>query len=441
MVEPIIKIKDVSIVYNIGKENEFHASDHVNMEIYPGEYIIFFGPSGCGKSTILYCVLGVLPPTSGQILVKGENPYAYSAAQMVRYQTKVIGIMYQAFYLIPSLTIMDNVTLPMIFEGVPPNERKVHGQELLNRFGIGQHGHKLPDALSGGQIQRVSVARAFINDPQIILADEPVGNLDSKSADQVMDTLDEINRVDKKTIILVTHDAKYLPYAHRVIYVKDGKVVRIVPNPEKKQIAPVDKQKTLVTEMEQLAKVHPYLSPSELKVKSMINYLTQEFTLEQLNGLEKYSKLMIDGKITREQFYELLTASYENNGLEIKPSVATKMAEKIDKVLTQAKDVGRYRRRLERNNFYGTENNLIVKLLGYVIEEFDLKLDSRLKKRLKEVIYDRISGLHKKEKFIKQLYLPVKDGGLGFEKEEANKITQYFEKLLIQGIETEGKGH
>lgn len=441
MIEPIIKIKDVSIVYNIGKENEFHASDHVSMEIYPGEYIIFFGPSGCGKSTILYCVLGVLPPTSGQILVKGENPYAYSAQQMVRYQTKVIGIMYQAFYLIPSLTIMDNVTLPMIFEGIPPNERKIRGQQLLNRFGIGQHGHKLPDALSGGQIQRVSVARSFINDPQIILADEPVGNLDSKSADQVMDTLDEINRVDKKTIILVTHDAKYLPYAHRVIYVRDGKVARIVPNPEKKQIAHVDKQKTLVTEMEQLAKVHPYLSPSELKVKSMINYLTQDFTLEQLNGLEKYSKLMIDGKITRDQFYQLLISSYESGGLEIKPSVASEMADKTDRVLTQAKDVGRYRRRLERNNFFGTENKLIVKLLGYVMAEFKLELDSTLKKRLKDLIYDRISGLHKKDKFLKKLYLPRDEGGLGFDKEHASRITQYFEKLLIQGIETEGKGH
>jgi ABC-type lipoprotein export system ATPase subunit len=306
MAEPIIRIRNMSIIYNKGKDNEFRASDNINMEIYPGEYIIFFGPSGCGKSTTLYSILGILAPTAGEVLVKGENIYEYDANDMVRYQTEVIGIMYQAFYLIPSLTIADNVTLPMIFQGVHPAIRRKKAEELLERFGVGKHAHKLPDALSGGQIQRVSVARSFINDPEIILADEPVGNLDSVSADAVMNTLDEINRRDKKTIILVTHDAKYLPYAHRIIYIRDGRVVRIVPNPEKKQVARVDKQKSMVTEMEQLVKIHPYLSASELKVKSMINYLTQDLNFEQIMRLEDFSKSMIEGKVDEEKFYHRL---------------------------------------------------------------------------------------------------------------------------------------
>jgi putative ABC transport system ATP-binding protein len=440
MIEPIIRIRNMSIIYNKGKENEFRASDGVNMEIYPGEYIIFFGPSGCGKSTCLYSILGVLPPTIGEVLVKGENPYAYSADEMVRYQTKVIGIMYQAFYLIPSLTILDNVTLPMIFQGIHPNLRKKRGQELLDRFGIGTHGHKLPEALSGGQTQRVSVARAFVNDPEILLADEPVGNLDSKSADAVMDTLHEINKNEKKTIILVTHDAKYLPYAHRVIYIKDGRVVRIVPNPEKKQIARVDQQKTLVTEMETLAKVHPYLSPSELKVKSIINYLTQDLTLDQLSRLENYVKLMIDGKIFHDQFYNILIKDFNDGGLGLNSMPAEEMTEKLNRILYQAKDIRRYRRRLEQNNFFATEKDLIKKLTEYLIAEYHFEMTPTAKRRLKELVYDRVSGLVKRDVFSQQMIKPLAEGGLGFEKTAAEKLTQYFEKILTQGLEVES-GH
>lgn len=440
MIEPLIRIKNMSVIYNKGKENEFRAADNTSMEIYPGEYIIFFGPSGCGKSTTLYTILGVLPPTEGLVIVKGENPYAYTAEELVHYQTSVIGIMYQAFYLIPSLTIADNVTLPLIFKGVHPSIRKKRAQELLDRFGVGKHGHKLPDALSGGQTQRVSVARAFVNDPEILLADEPVGNLDSISAGQVMDTLNEINQKDKKTIILVTHDAKYLPYAHRVIYIKDGRVVRIVPNPEKKQIARVDQQKNLITEMEQLVKVHPYLSPSELKVKSIINYLTQDFTFEQLQRLEDISKQMIDGKMNAENFYALLIREFKDGGVGVKPGLAEVMTEKIDKILSQSKDIRRYRRRLERNNFFDTDKDLINKLVKDLIGECGQAVTLVQKKRLKETVYNRVAGLKKMDEFLDSLMTSVEEGGLGFDKDLANRLTQYFEKLLIQGLETEDKG-
>lgn len=441
MIEPIIRIKNMSVIYNKGKDNEFRAADNTSMDIYPGEYIIFFGPSGCGKSTTLYTILGVLPPTEGTVIVKGENPYTYTADEMVHYQTMVIGIMYQAFYLISSLTIADNVTLPLIFKGIHPTERKKRAQELLDRFGIGKHGHKLPDALSGGQIQRVSVARAFVNDPEILLADEPVGNLDSKSADAVMDTLDGINRREKKTIILVTHDAKYLPYAHRVIHIKDGRVVRIVPNPEKEQIAHLDQQSSLVTEMEQLAKIHPYLSPSELKVKSLINYLTQDFNFEQISRLEEFVKLMIDGKIDGKSFDKLLTNKYKDGGVGIDPGLAKVMTKKIDKILAQAKDIRRYRRRMESNNFFESEEGLINKLVADLLSECEKKLNAKEKKAFKELVYRRISGLIKKNGFEEALSTSIDKGGMGFDRKLANRVTQYFEKLLIQGLQTQENKH
>jgi putative ABC transport system ATP-binding protein len=439
MIEPLIKIKNMSVIYNKGKENEFRAADNSTMDIYPGEYIIFFGPSGCGKSTTLYTILGVLRPTEGHVLVKGEDIYSYSPLEMVDYQTSTIGIMYQAFYLIPSLTIADNVTLPLIFQGIHPNERKRRADELLERFGVGQHANKLPEALSGGQTQRVSVARAFVNDPEIILADEPVGNLDSKSADQVMSTLDIINRKDKKTIILVTHDAKYLPYAHRVIYIRDGKVVRIVPNPEKKQIARVDQQTSMVTEMETLSKAHPYLSPSELKVKSIINYLTQDFTLEQLSRLEELSKDMIDGKMRSEQFYEILVGDPKQGGVGLKAGLAQTMTEKITKVLEQSKDVRRYRHRLEQNSFLDSDKELVSRLTKYLVEECTDNIDSTLRRRLKELVYRRVSGLIRKEEFMESMMLDRKNGGMGFTKDETSRIAQYFEKIIMQGMEAKGE--
>ena len=141
---------------------------------------------------------------------------------MVYYQSKIIGIIYQAFYLIDSLSVIDNVTLPQIFMNISPSKRRKRGLELLTRFGLGEKADSFPTLLSGGQMQRVSVSRSLVNNPDIILADEPTGNLDSKSSDQVMHSLDDISRIEKKTIIMITHNASQLHWVHRVIYIKDG---------------------------------------------------------------------------------------------------------------------------------------------------------------------------------------------------------------------------
>src|SRR5271154_5781510 len=265
MIEPIIKVNNIKVIYNEGKSNEYDALRGESLEIYPNEYIILFGPSGCGKSTLLYSLLGILAPSSGEVLVKNENPYKYNVKQMVRFQQSVVGIIYQSFNLIPSLSVLDNVALPLIFAGIPKAERDRRGMILLKRFGVDQQAHKLSTNLSGGQSQRVAVARSLVNDPEILFADEPVGNLDSLSSDQVMNTLEEINMKDKKTVILVTHDAKLLPYAHRVYYLKDGAVEREVINPQKKQIKQADPGTSVLSEIEKLARIYPYSTQDELR--------------------------------------------------------------------------------------------------------------------------------------------------------------------------------
>lgn len=441
MPEPIIQLRDLEITYNLGKVNEYKATRGVSMDIYPGEFVAFFGPSGCGKSTMFYSILGILPPSAGELYVKGENPYSFSAEEMVNFQTNTIGIIYQAFFLINSISVIDNVVLPQTFHGVTPSKRKPWGKKILNRFEMDVHSEKYPDNLSGGQSQRVSVSRAMVNNPDILLADEPTGNLDSVSTKQVMEALEEINTADKKTVIIITHNAAQLSYAHRVFYMKDGKLQRTVPNPDKKQIAKIDKQKILVTEMDQLSKIFPYSSPVELKVKSMVNYLTQDINYDQILRLEEFTQLIIERKISKKEFSKCLSTRYSEGGVGFSTNLSAVMSEKVEKILHQAEDARRFRRRFAANNFYSKEKRLVDRLTKYLVEEHREDLSLVQKRRLKELVYKRISGLNRREEFENTLRTSILEGGIGFSRKPARDMTFYFEKILIQGNETKLHGH
>jgi len=441
MPEPIIQLKNLEITYNLGKVNEYKATKGVTMEIYPGEFVAFFGPSGCGKSTMFYSILGILPPSAGELYVKGENPYSFSPEEMVNFQTTTIGIIYQAFFLINSISVIDNVVLPQTFHGVPPHVRKPWGKQILKRFDMDLHGEKYPDNLSGGQCQRVSVSRAMVNNPDILLADEPTGNLDSVSTKQVMDALETINMDDKKTVIIITHNAAQLSYAHRVFYMKDGKLQRTVPNPDKKQIAKIDKQKILVTEMDQLSKIYPYSSPLELKVKSIVNYLTQELNFDQILRMEEYTALMIERKVSRKEYAKLISRRYHEGGVGISSNLAAVMSEKVERILKQSEDAQRFRRRFAANNFFSREKKLIDNLTSYLVEEHREELSMLQKRRLKELVYNRIAGLNRREDFETHLRMPIEEGGLGLTRKPARDMTFYFEKILIQGNDTKLHGH
>lgn len=441
MPEPIIKLKDLEITYNLGKENAYLATRGVTMDIYPGEFVAFFGPSGCGKSTIFYSILGILAPSGGELYVKGENPYSFSPEEMVRFQTETIGIIYQAFFLINSLSVADNVALPLIFQGVAPAKRRSWALQLLKRFEMEKQSEKYPENLSGGQSQRVSVSRAMVNNPLILLADEPTGNLDSVSTKQVMDSLADINSSEKKTVIIITHNAAQLSYCHRVFYMKDGKLERTVPNPEKKQIAKVDKQKILVTEMDQLSKLFPYDNPSTLKVRSLVNYLTQDLNFYQLQRLEELLVYVVERKMDKHEFSQALTRDYERGGIDFSPSLAKHMAEKVDTILRQSEDARRFRRRFMRNNFFDRESILVSHLTKYIQEEYSGTLTLIQKKRLRDLIYQRISGLSNRSEFKNSLRLSLEEGGVGVSKEDSRVLSRYFEKILIQASEDKVHGH
>jgi putative ABC transport system ATP-binding protein len=443
MARPIISAQNIEITYNIGKENEFKANKGTNLEIFEQEYIILFGPSGCGKSTLLYCVFGVLPPSAGKMYVNGESIYDYDAMQMVYFQRKTMGIMYQSFNLINSITVLDNVALPLIFEGVPPRERNIRAMELCRRFMIDHVAHKRPTLLSGGQQQRVSVARSLVNDPQILIADEPVGNLDSITAAQVMDTLAEINEKDKKTVLLVTHDAKYLPYAHRIVYMNDGRVERIVPNPEKKQILKLAPGTTIVTEIEQISRIYPYDSPAELQVKSIVNYLTQDFTFDQIVRIERLTEQVIVGRMDGATYLRLLMAPYETGGAGVAVSDATKMSQRLTDILERSRDVRRYRRSalIEGARVYARGKEYVNRIAEYVATEIGLSLDAKAKQNFEDIIAQRIGGFTKKEDFKQQLLTPVAEGGVGLPYKTMHDTTRLIEKLIAIGVQRVGSGH
>lgn len=439
MAKPLIVCRDLSIIYNKGKSNEFRALTGVNTDIFEGEYIILFGPSGCGKSTLMYSIQGSLPPGEGTLLIRGDDVYSYPPAERVYFQRHVMGIIFQQFNLIKSLSVLDNVALPMIFSNVDKPTRERRAQSLLDRFGVGLVSQKIPAMLSGGQQQRVAVSRSMVNDPKILLADEPTGNLDSVSTQQVMDKIDEINTFDRRTIIMVSHNAAHLSYAHRVYYLKDGRIVREVVNPQRKQIKPVREGETIVTELEQLARLFPYDSIETLRVKSLVNYLTQEYTFDQLIRLEHAASMYIRGRIDRDAFIKSLVLPLERGGVQIDEREARRMASITTRLIENADDIRRYRARKDNDNIFFSQHKLAERLRDHLLQQYRIKLTKEQDANLVELIADRVTGVVEDEEFNQRLMKGVRSGGLALTEAEADDITRYFEKVIAQGVDVSYK--
>ena len=439
MAKPLITCRDLAITYNVGKSNEYKALQAINTDIYEGEYIILFGSSGCGKSTLMYAIQGSLPPAEGSLLIRGDDIYAYPPQERVYFQRYVMGIIFQSFNLIGSLSVLDNVALPMIFCDANKSTRERRAQMLLERFGVGHVSHKFPNMLSGGQQQRVSVARSMVNDPQILLADEPTGNLDSVSTQQVMDKIDEINTFDLRTIIMVSHNAAHLTYAHRVYYLKDGFIVREVVNPQRKQIKPVKEGETIVTELEQLARLFPYDSVDTLRVKSLTNFLTQDYTFDQLIRLEKAIQLLIKGKIHKKLFIDALVKKYEEGGVGIDKQTAEKMASIAVVMVSQADDVRRFRSDNDSAAAFFSQHRFAERVRNYLLLHHQVKLTKATEQNLTTIIADRLAGVHSEKVFRECLMTPVKEGGLSLKEGVADDITRYMEKLIALGVDVSYK--
>ena len=201
------------------------ALDHVSMQVQDGEFVAIMGPSGCGKSTLLHLIGGLDAPSTGEVLINGTSLSEMTDDQLTELRRRSIGFVFQFFNLIPVLTAAENAALPVTLDGTRPADATVKAGEWLERFGLAERSSNRPDQLSGGEQQRVAIARALVADPTLILADEPTGNLDTRSGDEIAALLRKVSKTYKRTILMVTHDPRIAAYADRIIFLKDGKVV------------------------------------------------------------------------------------------------------------------------------------------------------------------------------------------------------------------------
>ena len=219
----ILKVENLTKIYGAGNA-EVRALDGVSFTVEKGEFLAIIGPSGSGKSTLLHALGGVDRPTSGKVYMNGQDVYAQNEEQLAIFRRRHVGLIYQFYNLIPVLNVVENMTLPVRMDGRKVNEERL--EELLHLLALEDRKNNLPNQLSGGQQQRVSIGRALMNAPEIVLADEPTGNLDSKNSREIVELLKLSNRKYNQTLIVITHDEQIALQADRVIAIEDGKIVR-----------------------------------------------------------------------------------------------------------------------------------------------------------------------------------------------------------------------
>ncbi|WP_334071527.1 MULTISPECIES: ABC transporter ATP-binding protein [Paenibacillus] len=230
---PILEVREVSKIYE-GKIST-KALDHVSFTVEEGEFVGIMGPSGSGKTSLLNVIATIDEPTSGTVKIAGQNPHELDRERMALFRRRQLGFIFQHFNLLDTMTVEENIVLPLTLEGSPVQEMKRNAANLAERLGIVRVLDKFPHEISGGQTQRTAIARAMIHHPSLLLADEPTGNLDSKSSRDVMEAFAMMNKAERAAILMVTHDAFAASFCHRVIFIKDGSMYNEVYRGDNRQ--------------------------------------------------------------------------------------------------------------------------------------------------------------------------------------------------------------
>lgn len=438
--KPIIKINNLDVVYNQGKNNEVKALQSINCEIYPEEYIVFYGPSGCGKSTLLNIIAALEVPTSGLVIVNEKEPSFLSQNELAQYHRDDIGMIFQAYNLLTTLSVLDNVILPGIFNKLKKKERLERGRALLESFGILDFANRLPQELSGGQQQRVGIARALINNPKILLADEPIGNLDSKSAENVLQILNHLNKKEKKTIILVTHSPENLIYADRIFHIKDGKIIKEEVNKTKPDIAKQLERTTEVVKrsnaFDRLMESYPELSENQLNVllipfksKVMTAYLTTNFEEEVTRRLEKFIENRLYERIQSKTFQEFLDAPFSEGGVGLNKQTAERFVVFVEDTISKAKFLKR--------EVFGSHDGLstmefkATELARYFVDFYQLNIEGVRFRNFKNAIRERLLNKISKKKLKEFLDVSFEEGGASLDTRAAQKIARHMELILL----------
>lgn len=423
--EPLIKTENLGVTYEPGQPSETQALKDVNIEIYPQEYVAFFGPSGCGKSTLLYCIAGIETPTSGKVFVNGHDILKFNNYEMSEFHRRQIGMVFQAYNLIPTLNVLDNVALPQVFEGTSRGQRSKKALELLERFGIAQHAEKLTQEMSGGQQQRVGIARSLVNNPPILLADEPIGNLDSKSAQIVLDILYELNEKDKRTIILVTHDPRNLAYAHRVFYMQDGKIIKIVDQKQSVQkLTPQAKKISTLEETDKAQEIKAAPFSHKISGEAICQYILENYPVPDGLGFKNLFFSYLKQEINWVDFIDKLRRPRKERGLGLSDYHINLIAKEIEDFFFQ---INLLKGRSENELKYMPLSMEISELRRSLLRFYDGTFSILQIKRLEETIEGYLRQSIDKNILQKILTLPLTKAGIGVNLKAAQRFGKKME--------------
>lgn len=422
MTDVIVSLKRANLVYNDGAENAVHALDDATIEIERGSYVGLFGPSGSGKSTALSLVAGIERPDSGEVTVDGKDLHTLPQNELATFRQSGIGIIFQQFNLIPSLTVLQNVALPMALVGVRSGERTERAKTLLARLGIDNLGDRFPDELSGGQQQRVGIARALANDPPIVLADEPVGNLDSLNATRVLDFLKELHQKDKRTIIMVTHEAWSLRDTEKIFYMRDGKIV------SEKEHAPEESGERPTVE-HHIAELHPAKTSPEHSLNAIASMLMRGYGLEERERLEHFLTELLGKQITIAEFEEAIDRPFKEGGVGLWKGKARKIRERVESYLKEKQTLAKLSEKLAKNPEAPLAQE-VRETRDWLLKETGKKFDAYELDRLDSAIGRRLRGVIDSELFFKLLDESKKKGGLGLSTRTAQKLSEKLEEAL-----------
>jgi putative ABC transport system ATP-binding protein len=370
--------------------------------------------------------------TYGEVKVEQKKISEMSKSEKLELHRRGIGMIFQAFYLIPSVNVIENVCLPKILCGEDKNIRNEEGMKLLRRFGIAEQLNKFPSELSGGQQQRVSIARSLINNPGLILADEPVGNLDSESAENVMKILKELNEIDKKTIILVTHNPAHLHYADRIIHMEDGKIVSEEINRDKRPESEIKEEISVQTlqmsnELALLMRTFKNMSLRQLgvllipfKAKQLLSHALSDLTEEQLSASENILKEFLFHNINIEALRKNLDTDFNKGGANWNKQRSESFAKRIEGIIEQVEAIGKM-----------DPKEASKSLANYLVNIFKIKLDMKGKELFGSFLKMRIENKLDCFSLEKRLDASRILGGLGLYKNTAEKVVKEVEMIML----------
>lgn len=427
MPKQLIKLKDVNFYYNYNTPTQAQALKNINLEINRGEYVVFFGPSGCGKTTLTYLIGGIETEKdgSGEIFINDEDIRQLSKDELASFRQTGIGIIFQQFNLIPSLNVLDNVSLPMTFMGVNSKKRKEEAFKILTRLGIDKYAKRYPSELSGGQQQRVGIARALANNPPIIIADEPLGSLDSENAEHVLNFLKELNEKDGRTIIMVTHQAWSVRDATKIVYLKDGSIIKTGES--------VDSVKTEPPISPHLFReLYPDLSPNEIMVKTLANLLLRGFSDDEIKRFEFFLDERLTNKIDAKTFESFLDKPFHDEGVGLWKQRAIKIANLTEDLITQKKEITEIYKELEKNPETPIYEE-VERLITWILKEYRGAMRDMQKTRLHEAVNKRLRNSINTKNFRTLLNTPRSKSGAGFSIRTTQHISDRLESALALG--------